>query len=290
MTGYGSGSAHVPDTNLQIDIQLTSVNRKNLDIIVTAPREWSGFEQHAQQWIKPGFKRGRINLQVKIQATDNSDAPLLCNHDALDAALERMRAFAEARNLPFQPDTRLLLELSQTLASPAELPDWREIETSLHEAFRHAASEVESMRTREGALLQNDLSERLRSLEKLREHIAGHAAGMTRACRDALLERLRQLDLDLDPSDERVLKEVALYADRSDISEELTRLQSHLQQFHDFLESADPAGRKMDFLCQEIQRELNTIGAKSNILAITRSVIEGKNTLEQIREQVQNVE
>ena len=104
------------------------------------------------------------------------------------------------------------------------------------------------------------------------------------------MERLKQLELELDVSDERVLKEIAIYADRADISEETTRLSSHFEQFLEFLNADEATGRKMDFLCQEIHREFNTTGSKSNDIEITRLVIEGKNTLERIREQVQNIE
>ena len=105
-----------------------------------------------------------------------------------------------------------------------------------------------------------------------------------------LLERLKQLYLEIDLNDERVLKEIALFADRSDISEEITRLKSHFEQFREFLKSDAACGRKMDFLCQEINREFNTTGSKSTQIEITRAVIEGKNALERIREQVQNIE
>ena len=146
------------------------------------------------------------------------------------------------------------------------------------------------MRLQEGAALAEDLRERIAELEAFRKQIEKNASGSTQRYRNALLERLKQLDLELDISDERVLKEVAIYADRSDISEETTRLSSHFEQFLGFLSADEATGRKMDFLCQEIHREFNTTGSKSNDIEITRLVIEGKNALERIREQVQNIE
>ena len=146
------------------------------------------------------------------------------------------------------------------------------------------------MREKEGAALQADLTLRITELDSIRAGIAGHAEGTTGNYRDALLERLGQLGLELDTSDERVLKEVALFADRCDISEEITRLSSHFEQFNELLSSQEAVGRKMDFLCQEIHREFNTIGSKANHIEITRAVIDGKNELERVREQVQNIE
>ena len=138
--------------------------------------------------------------------------------------------------------------------------------------------------------MATDLSERIGTLETLSAQIEAHSKNAVPRYRDALFERLKQINLDLDLNDERVLKEIALFADRCDVSEEITRLKSHFEQFHAFLKSNEASGRKMDFLCQEIHRELNTTGSKSSQIEITRAVIEGKNELERIREQVQNVE
>ncbi|MDP4880050.1 MAG: YicC family protein, partial [Opitutales bacterium] len=170
------------------------------------------------------------------------------------------------------------------------LPDWSVIEESIKAAFDQALTDIHSMRTAEGDALKKDLLERIDALDQLSTEIETHAAGAVGKYKDALLERLKQLELDLDPSDERVLKELAIFADRCDVSEEMTRLKSHFKQFREFLAAEEATGRKMDFLCQEIHREFNTTGSKSSQIEITRAVIEGKNSLERIREQVQNVE
>jgi uncharacterized protein (TIGR00255 family) len=146
------------------------------------------------------------------------------------------------------------------------------------------------MRATEGAALAKDLLQQLKDLEAQCQIIARHAQQTAEQYRDTLLQRLQKLGLELDLEDERLLKELALFADRSDLSEELTRLDAHLEQFRSFIDSKEAQGRKMDFLCQEINRELNTSGSKSNSIEITRAVLEGKNILERIREQVQNVE
>jgi uncharacterized protein (TIGR00255 family) len=177
-----------------------------------------------------------------------------------------------------------------SLKDRTQLPDWRELETTLKTAFDAALNDLNSMRGREGEALAKDLLARLEELELLRKATAEHAKETVALHREALLQRLKQLDLQFDLEDERLLKELALFADRSDISEELTRLDAHFQQFREFIESNNPSGRKMDFLCQEIHREFNTTGSKSSQIEITRTVIESKNALERIREQVQNVE
>ena len=290
MTGFGRGSAEITEQQLRIDIEITSVNRKTLDAFISAPREWSGLDQRCTEWLKQSYQRGRVNVQIKVESTEGSQSGLTWNRQSMDEAIAGLRTYAEQNNLPFEVNSALLLDLAKTLKDSGSLPDWKEIESSIETAFKEALTDIDAMREREGKALSKDLLLRIDELDTLRQTIETHAKDATGKYRDALLERLKQLELQLDLNDERVLKEVALFADRSDLSEEITRLKSHFEQFREFLTSDQATGRKMDFLCQEIHREFNTTGSKSTQIEITRAVIEGKNGLERIREQVQNVE
>ncbi len=290
MTGFGRGSAEIAEQQLRIEIEITSVNRKTLDAFVSAPREWSGLDQRCTEWLKQSYQRGRVNVQIKVESTEGSQSGLSWNRQSMDEAIAGLRSYAEQNNLSFEVNSALLLDLAKTLKDSGSLPDWKEIESSIEAAFKQALADIDAMRGREGKALAEDLLQRINELDTLRETIETHAKDATGKYRDALLDRLKQLELELDLNDERVLKEVALFADRSDLSEEITRLKSHFEQFREFLASDQAAGRKMDFLCQEIHREFNTTGSKSTQIEITRAVIEGKNGLERIREQVQNVE
>ncbi len=290
MTGFGRGSSDSADHGLKIEIELRSVNRKNLDAFVSAPRKWSGIEQRCHEWLKDSYQRGRVNVQIKVESQSGSQSGLVWNAHTMQENIDRLRNFANENGYPFEVTGPLLLDLAKTLKDSSGLPDWREIEEPIKSAFEHALVDINTMRAREGKILATDLLERIAELDTLRENIAGEATGVTDKYRNALLERLNQLDLELDINDERVLKEIALFADRSDISEELVRLKCHFEQFREFIKSDQATGRKMDFLCQEIHREFNTIGSKSTRIEITRSVIESKNALERIREQVQNIE
>ncbi|HEY8961378.1 MAG TPA: DUF1732 domain-containing protein [Luteolibacter sp.] len=147
-----------------------------------------------------------------------------------------------------------------------------------------------AMRLSEGEHLKEDLLARLAVLEAFAATISTYAPGRPARQREILLKRLREAGLDLDPNDERVLKELAVFAERCDISEELTRLSSHFRKFRDYLDAAEPPGRALDFLCQELFREFNTIGSKANDAGIAQAVVEAKTELEKVREQVQNVE
>ena len=290
MTGFGRGCAEAAEASLRIQVEIHSVNRKTLDIQISAPREWSGYEAICSEWINDAFQRGRVNVQIKVESAQDSSDSLVMNTDAMAESLNNLKAFAEVHGFDFTPDSSLILDLARSVKDRSSLPDWKELKDALQEAFRAALADINAMRLHEGAALAKDLKERITELETFRKQIEKNAAGSTQRYRDALLERLKQLELELDVSDERVLKEIAIYADRSDISEETTRLSSHFEQFLGFLNADEATGRKMDFLCQEIHREFNTTGSKSNDIEITRLVIEGKNALERIREQVQNIE
>ena len=290
MTGFGRSSVEVEGAGVRIQVEIHSVNRKTLDIQISAPREWSGHEALFSEWIGGAFQRGRVNVQIKVELAKGSSDSLAMNTEAMALTLSDLKAFAQAQGFDFTPDSSFMLDLARSVKDRSSLPSWKELKESLQEAFNAALADISAMRLQEGAALAEDLRERIAELEAFRIQIEKNASGSTQRYRNALLERLKQLELELDVSDERVLKEVAIYADRSDISEETTRLSSHFEQFLGFLSADEATGRKMDFLCQEIHREFNTTGSKSNDIEITRLVIEGKNALERIREQVQNIE
>ena len=290
MTGFGRSSVEVEGAGVRIQVEIHSVNRKTLDIQISAPREWSGHEAIFSEWIGGAFQRGRVNVQIKVELAKDSSDSLAMNTEAMALTLNDLKAFAQAQGFDFTPDSSFILDLARSVKDRSSLPSWKELKESLQEAFNAALADISAMRLQEGAALAEDLRERIAELEAFRIQIEKNASGSTQRYRNALLERLKQLELELDVSDERVLKEVAIYADRSDISEETTRLSSHFEQFLGFLSADEATGRKMDFLCQEIHREFNTTGSKSNDIEITRLVIEGKNALERIREQVQNIE
>lgn len=292
MTGYGRGTTTDPKLGLTATIELSAVNRKSFDAHIHAPREWNGFEQSCQGWLREGVQRGRINLHLKIE-TDHgthSNSGLHWDEASLDASIEQLSDYAKKNNYPFEVSSGLLLNLAKTLKEDAALPDWREMEATLKSTVQTALEDLNSMRSKEGAALAKDLLKQLKDLEEQCQVIAQEAQQSPAQQRDALHQRLQKLGLEIDLNDERLLKELALFADRSDISEERTRLEAHLDQFRDLINGSDANGRKMDFLCQEIMRELNTTGSKSSSIVITRAVLEGKNILERIREQVQNVE
>ena len=290
MTGFGRSAAEINEIDLRITVEINSVNRKNLDIFINAPRKCSGLDQSCTEWLKPYFQRGRVNVQIKAETPSNLSRVIPFSNAQLDQDLERLREYAKINNYSFEVDSHLILNLAKSQKDNQDLPDWRTLEKAIKKIFVLALKDINSMRQCEGEAIASDLEQRICALEILVKEIKEHVSGASNRYGETLLERLKQLDLEIDLDDARVLKEIALFADRADISEEMTRLNCHFEQFRDLISGNEASGRKMDFLCQEIHRELNTTGSKSTQIEITRSVIEGKNELERIREQVQNIE
>jgi uncharacterized protein (TIGR00255 family) len=212
------------------------------------------------------------------------------DEQAVAETLERLKSLAHARGVAFEPTAELLWEIASAQSGGGRLgaaeQAWPAVEQALTAALRGLAA----MRAKEGEALLVDFLGRLEKLHGHVEAIAQRAPQVAPAYRDQLMQRLRAADLDLDVSDDRVLKEVALFADRADVTEEITRLRSHLGQLRELLRSEGEVGRKAEFILQEIGREIHTIGSKANDLQISQRVIECKNELERVREQMANVE
>jgi uncharacterized protein (TIGR00255 family) len=291
MTGYGRAGFEI--NGIPMSIEASSVNRRGLEIFVAGPSEWTGtLERVASVWVREVASRGKVSLFFNTQGGASENA-LAWDAAALTESLQKLKQQAAALDLPFTPSADTLLHLAELhRIRRANLPSLEDesVQAALAVQARAVLAQLVAMRVHEGEFLAKDLLARLGVLEELLGQIERYAAGTVPRYRELLLGRLRQAGLDLDLNDERVLKEVALFSDRCDTAEEVTRLRSHFAQFRASLGAPQEAGRKLDFLCQEMNRELNTIGSKANHLEIARCVIEGKNELERIREQVQNVE
>jgi uncharacterized protein (TIGR00255 family) len=293
MTGYGRGEAS--GDNHEVVVELSSVNRKALDVSVSLPREWATLERVVVDRVRAGIARGAIRVVVQISAV-SAAASLDVDDAAVHATLDKLAELARARGvrnaaLDFDTLLRVVLLHREEGRSGRQEEVVRALVLS---ALEQAVVGFVSMREREGQATCSDLLQRNARLAELVSGIRVHSANSVGAYRDALLARLRQLGLEINLDDERFLRELAFFADRVDVAEELTRLDSHLAQFRATIELArssdEPVGRKLEFLIQEINREFNTIGSKANNIEVTRRVLDAKNEVERQREQVQNVE
>ncbi len=286
MTGFGRAEINLPGVRLSLEI--ATVNQKNLQVSVFGPEAWPALESAASSWIRARLQRGKVTARVSQAAA--SATLRQWDHEAVANSLDELAKIAQLCGMKLTADGELLLRLAENSRRPSVvLPEFAAVETNVRSAFEEALGNLVMMRQAEGAALSKDLSERLAKM-------AAMVTGMEQAeklapvrHRDAMLKRLKDAGLSLDVNDERVLKELALFADRSDITEEVVRLNSHVDQFS--AELALPnCGRKLDFLIQEFLREVNTIGSKASEIATTKLVLEAKTEIERIREQVQNLE
>jgi len=290
MTGFGRGEATTKG-GLLVRVEIAAVNRKQTDIVVGLPRDLNELEARVREIVNAAVSRGRINVSVACQAANGGGTTTLSVNEALaaqyqDAIAQLNRRFGtavvlEAGDLLRAPG---VFALSEIAVSPEDV--WPALEQALGKALAAMVKE----RTREGTQLRDDLLARGEALMREAAAITKLAPDVVRNYRAALGKRLADAGLPIDLADERLVREIALHADRSDLSEELTRLGIHYKQFQKYVKSREPVGRAMDFLCQELNRELNTIGSKANNAAIAQHVVNAKSELEKIREQVQNVE
>jgi uncharacterized protein (TIGR00255 family) len=287
MTGFGQSQAVLDGVGLSIEV--SSVNRKNLEVSVSIPREWQSLEREIQNVVKQRFNRGKLHFQ--IQATAAADeGGFYWDESALDSTFKRMEKAAERQGINWDPCMDTLIRLAAMNKADTVLPTAEAIADNLLEHVTKALDQLASMREVEGSALANDLETRVGTLAARLKEIQAQAGSTMPRYREILLQRLRQADLEIDLSDERVLKEIAIFADKCDVSEEVTRLESHIDQLKDCLLAGSPVGRKLEFILQEVNREFNTIGSKAGNIAISREVIEAKNEIERIREQIQNIE
>jgi uncharacterized protein (TIGR00255 family) len=288
MTGFGRGAASTE--TWQATVEITSVNRKQAEVVIQAPRELSELDSVIRKTVLAVLSRGRIQVSITLERAQATSAGF-----SIDPALALAfsTAFAELGEIVGRELTPTAADFLRqpgivTVGSGSIDPEsaWLAIEPAL----LHALAQLAAMRAREGADLKADFIARLSILVAHAQKIADDAPARPLRQRELLTKRLRDSGLELDPADERVAKEIALFADRCDISEEITRLDSHFAKFLEYLHAADAPGRALDFLCQELFREFNTIGSKANDATIAQVIVEAKTELEKIREQVQNIE
>jgi len=287
MTGYGRATSAIE--SLSLTVQVSSVNRKTLDLTIGLPEEWESLEAAIGEQVRRYATRGKVHVDVEVTGA-RAATESTWDESAATAVLERLKAFAEKTGVPFRPTPELLWQIVNSQRRSDGFPATDAAQPIVTEAVETALRSFAAMRAREGEALLVDFIRRAETLHRLVEGIASRAPQVPANYREQLLKRLREAGLELDLNDERVLREIALFADRCDVTEEITRLRSHLEQFSALLKSEGEIGRKAEFLLQEIGREVNTIGSKANDVTIARAVIELKNELERVREQMANVE
>ena len=288
MTGFGRGSAATKDFSATVEI--TAVNRKQAEVVVQGTRDLVELEPRIRRAVTAAASRGRLQVTVRLEPVRSDSSPVRVDARLALAFETAFHELSRVLGRSIEPAPGDFLRQTGIFTFEENGLDPEAAWLAVSPALEAALEQLLAMRLSEGEHLKEDLLARLDILEAFAAAIGEHAPGRPARQREVLLKRLREAGLDLNPDDERVLKELAVFAERCDISEELTRLSSHFRKFRDYLDASEPPGRALDFLCQELFREFNTIGSKANDAAIAQAVVEAKTELEKIREQIQNVE
>lgn len=289
MTGYGRGEASAK--GVLIAVELSSVNRRQLDVHMALPKSLGALESRIYECIHDRVTRGRITGELSVNWSSRRQGQALrVDTELAGAYLKSLRKTARELSLEDDFGGSILLTLPNVMRFQELNSDVARLWPLVKKAVEEALKNLLAMKRREGGALGRDVEHRFDLLERLLERIRARAPQVVKSYRRRLQKRIAEAGFRVDASDDRLLKELAFFADRSDVTEETTRLESHLGQGRKMLRAKPPTGKSLDFLAQELFREINTIGSKANDAQILRLVVSFKAELERIREQVQNIE
>ena len=288
MTGYGKGETSTPHGSFVVEIR--SVNHRYGEISVRLPRSFYALENEIKRLASSLLKRGKIDISVQWDETTAANTVPQLDMVVARGYYEAYSRLAKELNLPQDAAPSYIMSLKGVMKEVTVSVDEAELQPHLMAAVQDAVTALDGMRTMEGEALADDLKARRTQIAEWSALIDERTPQMVTEYRQKLRARLDQLLDGIEMDENRLSQEVALLADRCDVTEELVRLASHFNQFDEALCSKEPVGRKLDFLMQEMNREVNTIGSKSNDTGITNLVIQIKAEMEKMREQVQNVE
>ncbi len=288
MTGYGKGEAECD--GLTVTVELKSVNHRYADISVRLPRSFLALENVLRKRAAKSLKRGKIDIYVNYeltagtQATPQLNFELAAAYKTLLVGMQKDLGLTGGVSAEYIAGQKDVIQLKD-----AEL-DEQLLQECLFAALEKGMTQLLEMRRAEGEETRRDIESRLQTAEKLLAEIVTRAPQVPLEWQEKLTERLTRLQQGIEFDPQRVAQEIAVFTDRCDISEEIARFKSHLVQFRSLFDDKEPVGRRMDFLVQELNREVNTMGSKSNDAELTNSVVALKSEFEKVRGQVQNIE
>lgn len=290
MTGYGRGEYIEEDR--QAVVEISAVNNRYFDANIRMPRAISFFEEDIRTYVKNQVSRGKLDIYVTYNSQAQSDVSITVNEALCEAYVNTLRSVQEKYDLVDDISAMQIAKLPEIITVEKNEADKEQVWEIISKALEGAVVSFNAMRQKEGRMLREDLILKGQKIFGIIDDISSRSPLVVDRYKQKLYQRIIETldNLDVEPDQGRILTEVAIFSDRSSIDEEITRLRSHLNQLNGILHEGGVAGRKLDFLLQEINRESNTIGSKSTDELITKFVIELKSEVEKIREQVQNIE
>lgn len=287
MTGFGRAEAMRGP--LRVEVEISTLNRKQLDLRLNLPRGLGVLESRVAGLLQQHLRRGQVTVNVRLSGAAPG-AVLTIDRTLAARAVADLRKTARALALPDQLDASVLLSIPGVLAARDPGQDAERVWPVLRSALQRALASLIGMRRREGEALARDVKRRLGAMGRSVNALAKRAPWAARRYEALLRGRIQEAGIALSRKDPQVLKEVLMMVERGDVAEELVRLRSHVAHAGALLRGTEPAGRSLDFLCQELLREINTVGSKCGDAQMARRVVTFKADLEALREQVQNVE
>lgn len=289
MTGFGRGS--VNGDGFEVSVEMKTVNNRFLDVVLKLGSELQTLEAPMKKLISNRLSRGRVDVSIQYDRTQDISYEL--NRPIISGYLNALNELKSEFEIGGDPDINVIARLPNIFSVKKDEAG-TDFMLAVEDAVSAALDDLETMRASEGEMLKTELSERLSNIEKLTEVIEKEAGNITDEYRQRLTKRITELlaktesQIDLDQG--RLAQEVAYLADRSDISEEIARLRTHIEHFRSIMEEEKEVGKRLDFLTQELNREANTITSKTNNMIVKENALQVKSEIEKIREQVQNVE
>jgi uncharacterized protein (TIGR00255 family) len=287
MTGYGRGEASGKGTKITAEIQ--SVNKRQTEILVSLPSGLTMMESEIRTKIDRSLHRGRVVVAISASGASGGSLPVV-DSELATRYLAQFKRLQRELSLPGDLTIDLILRSPGVISTNAPGALDSSVRSAVEAALDLAIAQLLQMRAKEGSTLKKELLNRIRSIRQALSKVRKLQPRSAKRYRELLIERVRKIGLEIDVDDVRLTKEIALFAERSDFSEELSRLESHLDQFIATANREEAIGRTLEFIAQEIGRELNTLSAKANDAEVSQIVVHCKAELEKIREQVQNVE
>lgn len=288
MSGFGAGK--VEREGYEVSVEIKTVNHRYLDFNVRMPRNLGKFEDDVRRAVSKKLSRGRVDVYINFANRHTGTQNVVLNETLLDAYLNKLHEMADSRKIKDDISVMQLARLPELLTVEEEHEDEEFLRQLLLDAVGEAADGLLKMREAEGKTLSEDMDGRLDTLLATTEMVEKRSGFVVEEYREKLKARITELLKEVALDENKLANEVAFYADRSSINEEVVRLKSHIQQMRKMMKEKEPQGRKLDFLIQELNREVNTIGSKSADIEIARAVIDAKAEIEKLREQVQNLE
>jgi len=288
MTGYGRGTANNAEYNIIIDLK--AVNHRYLELYFKLPKAYSFLEDKLRQEIINHISRGKLEVIVSIERFATENVSVKLDQTLVSSYINAVRELQNKFQIPGELNLETLLKIPELFKIIQPEEDQDQLKQMIGQALQEALSGLIKMRQLEGESLSRDLQTKLNLLAQHQQLLTNYTKEVVTHYQEKLTKRIEELNVGIPIDQNRLATEVAILADRADISEELVRVASHLEQFRESLKIENSIGRRLDFLTQELNREINTVGSKANDLKIAQIVIDFKSELEKIREQIQNLE